>query len=147
MAQAAPIIAAVAAVGTLGATGYSLYLQNEAAKEAQEIAKMNARRIEEETEEQVRRVEEMAERKSDLIKALAGASGAYGASKIGYLEAFEESKEREIAWLEKSGASRADIARRGGDYSSTMARANMVTTGMQGLGQSANWYMTWADLQ
>ena len=121
MAQAVPIIGAIfSLVGQMrqaSAQEKAAEQQAAAAEEAQRISTMNAARIEAETAEMARREREASEEAQSqrrLVAAAAGGTG--GGSTAAYLEEQAERESRYIDWLERSGASRASIARAEGGY-------------------------------
>lgn len=134
---------AVSAVGT----GYSIYASEQAAKEAESIADDNAQREAMEAEEMAQRAEEAADRENSLARAKAAASGAGGESSDLYLEDLESTKQREIDWIRRSGASRSSLISSEGSAKSSGIRAEGVGDLISGLGGTAtgglDWYNTY----
>ena len=109
------------AVGVTVATSlYGASQARKAGKASEELGGINAAFIREETAEESRRLRFEQEKTSGRSRAVIAASGfksgrrTMGASSRAYLKQLKDVQQRELAWLQKSGASRADIARRGG---------------------------------
>lgn len=122
------------------ATAYSTYEQYQAGKEAEEIANRNAQRTREETAEMVRRAEKRSKRMEGLSKARAFASGLTGESHELYLSDMERSNAEEVEWIIRSGASKAEIEARAGSLARRQATIGMITSGIQGIGSTVNWW-------
>lgn len=160
LAPALPYIAAIAGV----AGSYMSYksqseaaaAQEDAARESQRLAELNAINEERETARQAENLrlaqsKEEAENRARL--AASGISydqqGSYGLS----LKEQEKINREQLGWLKQSGANQADILRRQGKTSYDIAKANAKTTqygaygaitgGIQGLydtGYKASWW-------
>lgn len=91
--------------------------QQAAAVESKNIANRNAARIEAETAEEVRREKRDAQQRRDLALVKAAASGGTLTGSTGlYLDEMKDNDVQFLDWLQKSGSSKADIARREGNY-------------------------------
>ena len=109
------------AVGVTIATSlYGASQSRKAGKQAEELGGINAAFIREETAEESRRLRFEQEKTSGRSRSVIAASGfrsgkrSMGASSQAYLKQLKDVQQKELAWLQKSGESRADIARRGG---------------------------------
>lgn len=112
--------------------------QRMAAQEAERIGEMNAASQEAETRETVRRETKAAEEAASLRKAKAAASGGtFGGSTGAFLEEQSERERSYIDWLEKSGASAAQIERERGRLAGMEGRASATLT--EGRAGAAKW--------
>lgn len=121
MAAAIPVIAAFGSVVSAGK-------QMEAASKAERAAEANARAIEAETAEEARRLRLQQQETEASSRALAAASGSAGVSQDMYQDFLGNEHAKELAWLKKSGASRAGVTRMQGQSAATSARANAFGT-------------------
>ena len=112
-----------------------------AAKEARALGEANATYIEAETAEQSRRLGFSQSRTRGTVRSQFAASGfrsgkeSRGASQSAYLKTLSKVQKSELDWISKSGASRADIARRGGQMESNRLKAQgtgMFISGVAG---------------
>ena len=124
-------------------TGYGIYSSEQAAKEAEGIAEDNARREAMEAEEMAQRAEKEAAREESLSRARAAASGVGGESTDLYQEDLAKTNQREIDWIRRSGASRADITRREGQQTASSYRSAGISQGIKGIGSVAAGTMDW----
>lgn len=122
------------------ATAYSSYEQYQAGEEAKDIADRNAQRVRDETTRQVEISKKRAKRQEGLARARAFASGLSGKSHDVYLSDLESNNREEVAWILRSGASRADIESRRGSLAARQARIGMISTGIQGVTSAVNWW-------
>ncbi len=124
-----PVVAiaslAIGVVSSLfGAAG-----KKKAAKQAKRLAGLNADYIEAETEEQKRRLKFEQEQTAATTRTGIAASGfrsgakTMGGSHRSYLKSMKDQQQSEMDWLTKSGASRANIAREGGNVEASQLRA------------------------
>lgn len=100
-----------------GIVGYKA--QKDAGDEAKKAAELNAQNIRAETAESVRRTRAAADQQESQGQALAAASGTKvgpGSSSDIVLGELKAENTRQISWLERSGASRSEIARQEGRY-------------------------------
>ena len=109
------------AVGITVATSlYGAKQARKAGKQSEELGRMNAVFIGQETAEESRRLvfeqQQIAGRSRSVIAASGFKSGAktIGASSKAYLLRLKDVQQKEMAWLRRSGFSRANIARQGG---------------------------------
>ena len=116
MGQAAPIIMAISAAVAAGTAVYSASEQSKAADEAKKLANKNAAAAEAEAEEAARRARKDADRVEATARARAAGSGVEGETTDLYLKELETVNAEQIAWIKKSGASHADIARTQGKH-------------------------------
>ena len=138
------VIAGVGLLISAASAGYSIYSSEKAAKEAEDIADANAAREAAEAEEMAQRAEKEAAREESLARAKAFASGVGGESTDLYLKDLTTTNRREIDWIRKSGASKADITRSEGSAQASALRREGVAAGIDFAGQAgsaaANWY-------
>ena len=138
MGQAAPIIYAIAAVASAAAGVYSAKQSADAAEEQEKLAEKNAQYEQMEAEESARRLSEENERTESLSRAMAAASGVGGESQENYLSAQELKGQREVAWMKKTGANRANIIRTEGAITAKAGKAQALASGVssatQGVG-------------
>lgn len=118
----------VAAVGFFSKIGGAKDTRK-AAKEAAVLGGMNARYIQQETREQQRRMREEHSRTRGTLRAGIASSGfrsgakSTGASHKAYTQALQRTQQKELEWIGKSGKSRADIAKRGGQAEASVLRS------------------------
>lgn len=138
------IIAGVGLAISAVSAGYSIYQSEQAAQEAEDIADANARREAMEAEEMAQRAEKDAAREESLARARAFASGVGGESQEIYLDDLHASNKREIDWIRRSGASRADLTRKEGRVSASQHRRKGTAAAIGGfgsmVGQAADWH-------
>ena len=91
--------------------------QAERAKEAVEMGKRNAALIEQETQERARRQELQMKRTSGRMKAILAASGTQmsGTGSL-YISEYTKEQQAELDWLRQAGKSRAELAKKRGQY-------------------------------
>ena len=137
-----PITVALMAV-TLAATAYSAYSQYEAGQEAERLAEENAQReLEMAEEEAFRRQEEMDRQASEVRARTAAAGFEMRGTPEHYLAGLEDIAESEIAWIRKSGESRAKAAIYEGELASQQATAGVFGTITQGIGSLSGYLPT-----
>ena len=113
--------------------------QRRAGEEARGIAAENAKRIEAETAESARRLKGQQDSNLSEAKARAAASGVnMRGSQGGFISNLASSYQQERDWLKKSGASKATIERRTGDYAVLQAKAGSAATMATGIGQAGS---------
>lgn len=118
MAAALPwIMTAFAAAGTV--------MQADAASDARKQGRANQRVLHEQTAEEVRRLQKQQFETEQRGAAAAAASGtgAGSTSQIAYLDQMRKDHRDELAWLRKSGSSRARAAGMEGRLASKQATA------------------------
>ena len=136
------------AVGIVVGIGTSLYGASQSRKAADQAVQAGAASgayIEQETAEEARRLKFEQSKTRGTTRAVIAASGfrsgekSMGSSQKAYLKTLEDVQSKELAWLQKSGASRADIARRGGYVEGQRLKSQAVgllgqavSTGLQG---------------
>ena len=109
----------IAVVG-VGVSLYGASQSRQAGKAAEAAGAASGKYIQEETAEEARRLKFEQSKTRATTRATIAASGfrsgaaSVGASHKAYMKQLEDVQSKELAWLYKSGASRADIARRGG---------------------------------
>lgn len=106
-----------------------------AAREEKEMARQEAANIEAETAENVRRARDKASKVEGESRARAAASGFGASGSIDLaLDSMSAEHGRQIAWMAKSGASKARMAIMGGDMRSDAqdARADQLQSQMWG---------------
>ena len=109
----------IAAIG-VGTSLYGASQARGAGKDAEALGAASASYILEETAEEARRLRFRQARTRGTSRAVISASGfrsgaqSMGASSKAYLKTLKDVQGKELAWLQRSGESRADIARRGG---------------------------------
>ena len=135
------------AISVIGvATSLSAAKQaRKAGRQSEELGRMNAVFIGQETAEESRRLvfeqQQIAGRSRSVIAASGFKSGAktIGASSRAYLLRLKDVQQKELAWLQKSGRSRANIAKAGGiseaqrlKSQATGLYGQAISTGLQG---------------
>ena len=129
------------AIASLGLTALGVFQQYQAAQDARDAERENARLIEAENVEQARRMESENEARESSARARAAASGVNLTGTTGeYLSEMERENTRQENWLKRSGASRADSARRRGDAAYSSGLADAIGTAAGGFGQGFNWF-------
>ncbi len=136
----------IAAVG-VATSVYGAVQSKKAGKEAEVLGGMNAAFIRQETAEEARRLRFEQERTLGRSRSVIAASGfrsgkkSMGASSKAYMTTLKGVQQKELAWLAKSGASRADIAQRGGMVEGQRLKSQAtglfgqaIMTGLQGFG-------------
>lgn len=138
-----PVIPIISAV--LGAA--SSYRQYESGKEAEKMAKENAKRARAETAEEVRRQQAANAQMEGLAKARAAAGGAKLTGTVSsYLDRLKEENLKDIDWMRRSGASRAGLEQRKGKVAKSQATAGAVgslagsASSFYSAGSNANWW-------
>jgi hypothetical protein len=127
--------------------------QREQAAAAEELGRQEAAMIEDESREEVRRAREEAADIESESRARAGASGVSSGGLYAGIDDMAEEHDRQIAWMEKAGESRARLAIQGGQNAAAIGRANAeaslaggIGAGLAGaadtysLGSQANWW-------
>ena len=105
MAQAAAAVTIISAIVGAGTAVYSAKQQHDAAGDAEDLAKQNAKAAEAQTAEEARRLETTQQRDQSLARARAAASGVNpgsGTTSL-FLEEMESTQESELEWLKRSG--------------------------------------------
>ena len=121
MAPAIPFISA--AVGAFAS--YSSYRQQKKAASAQEaIAEQNAALKEAETHEEATRLRENQRRALAEARAAGAATGIVGGTQDIYTSDIAKTQQRELAWLQKAGASQANIIKAEGQLQADITRAS-----------------------
>lgn len=134
-------VAIASSIITAAGAAYSAHQQYKAAQEATKIADANAKReIEEANQEAKRRQKEL-----DLTLAETRARTAASGLKMGgtaqmYMEAQEETGLEEIAWIKKSGKSKAALARAEGRQARRQAYTGMWSSLFSGATSSMSLY-------
>ena len=115
-----------------------------AAKEAAVLGEANAQYIQQETAEQTKRLQFSQGRTRATTRATFAASGfrsgkkSQGGSQRAFMATLKQVQRQELDWLSRSGASRADIARRGGQAESSRLKAQgtgQIFSGIAGAAQ------------
>ncbi len=140
----------IAVVG-VGTSLYGASQSRQAGKEAKILGGLNADYILEETAEETRRLRFEQQRTLGTARAGIAASGfrsgaeSIGGSQKAYLTQLKDVQQRELAWMQKSGASRADIARKGGAVEGRRLKSQSIglygqalTSGLQGFSDYKN---------
>lgn len=143
MAQAAPIIIGV--IG-LAMSAYSIYQTKEAADEAKDMAEQQARREEEQAEAIAEKEKANLAREMALNRArtsASGVSGREGETPSIYMQEYKEEREDDIAWIRRSGASAAEIARLTGKQARTVGYARAASIAGQSATNAYNWFSTY----
>ena len=138
MGQAGPVIMAVAALASAAAGVYSAKASADAADEQQRLAEKNAEFEQAEAEESAKRLAEENKRTEALSRAMAAASGVGGESQQSYLTDLEAKGQREVAWMRKAGASRANIMRQEGAMTAKAGRAQAYASGVKSVAGGAS---------
>ncbi len=153
-------MAVVAAVAAVVGAGYAVYsgmeaadAQREQAAAAEALGRQEAAMIEDESREEVRRAKDAASDIEADARARAGASGVSAGGLYEGIDDMAEEHDRQIAWMEKAGASKARLAIQGGTNAGAIGRANAevsqaggVSAGLTGagnvytIGNQANWW-------
>ena len=134
------------AVGITVATSlYGASQSRKAGKQSEELGRVNAAFIRQETAEESRRLRFEQAKTAGRSRAVIAASGfrsggkTVGASSRSYLQQLKEVQQKELAWLQKSGTSRANIATRGGQVEGQRLKSQAtglygqaISTGLQG---------------
>lgn len=110
-----------------------------AARAAERSGRANAKLIQEETAEAVKRAElNLEQQQASAVTAMAGAGvrGSSGTTQA-YLGSIGEQARDEMAWTEKSGESRAKIARMGGQQAADAAKMGSYSQFLGGFGDLA----------
>lgn len=143
MAQAVPVLTLVLSAAS---AGYSIYNSERAAKEAERMGEKNARAIEAETEEAARRAAKDAKRSEARARAAAATLGLGGESVDLYLKDLANTNKEQVDWMKKSGKSRADIAREGGQAAATEAHMTSANTLFSGTNSMfSTWYTAYGS--
>ena len=138
------IAVGIAAVG-VATSIYGASQSRKAGKSAEQAGAASGKYILEETAEETRRLRFEQSKTRATSRATIAASGfKSGVSTMGfshkeYMKQLQGVQTAELAWLQKSGASRADIARRGGVVAGKTLKSQAVglygqalTSGLQG---------------
>jgi hypothetical protein len=128
MATAMPIIAVGSALYGAYQGQKAVKGQKEAAEMAGKLGQVNADLVMQETEEELRRTKEAQTQIAGQSKAMAAASGLGGATIDTTLKDIDAAHQESLAWLQKSGESRAEIARMGGEYQKQAGMAGAGAT-------------------
>ena len=134
----------IAAVG-VATSLYGASKSKSAGRGAERLGVANAAYIQEETAEEARRLRFEQSKTRATSRATIAASGfrsgvsSMGFSQKAYMKQLQEVQTAELAWLQKSGRSRADIARKGGQLEGKILKTQAVglygqalTSGIQG---------------
>ena len=128
--MAAPVIAvANLALGVVSSL-FGGSAKRKAAKKAERLGGLNADYIGEETAEQKRRLGfEQSQTRATTRTNIAASGFRSGADSMGashqtYLKTMKTQQKSEMDWLSKSGKSRSQIAREGGDIEAAQLRAS-----------------------
>ena len=109
----------IAVIG-VGTSLYGARQSTKAGKAAEEAGAASGKYILEETAEETRRLRFEQGKTRATSRAVIAASGfrsgaeSMGSSQRAFMSTLKDVQASELAWLEKSGASRAEIARKGG---------------------------------
>lgn len=138
---AAPIIIGIAG---LLLSGYSIYQSKEAADEARDRAEAQAAREEEQAEMIAQKERANLEREMALNRARTAASGvkAEGTPEI-YMQEYKEERLDDIAWIRRSGAAAAEIARLTGQSARRVGYARTASTAAQSMFRAYDWFSTY----
>ena len=123
---------AIAAGAQIGSALFGGSATRRAGREAKELGRLNEKYITEETAEQSRRLRFSQGRTTSRAKAGFAASGfrsgakSMGGSQKAYLQTLRDVQQSEMAWLQKSGQSRATIARKGGEAAASQLNAQAI---------------------
>ena len=106
--------------------------QEAAAAEAEKLAEANAVASEAETQESMRRTRRQHAASAASARAKAGASGIEGGSMEDAIANMISEHGTQLDWMKKSGASQADIIRKGGKLTGMQGRAQAESTRARG---------------
>lgn len=134
-------MAYVAAAVTVMMSMKSASDQKQAGKRAEGIERMNAAKALAESQEAARRLKLDQDKVTAETKARAAASGVTGGGTVEtYLSEMQKNFKSELDWVNKSGASAANINLRRGEYQRQIANANAwgtmasgISSGLSGL--------------
>ena len=122
MPAALPIIA-------VGLSAFGVAQQISAGNKADRLAAANAKLQEQQAAEEARRLKKEQERTEAAARAKAAAGGIeVGGSQAMFLSDMKAEHGKELAWLKKSGASRASATRQGGSNARSQAYAGAAST-------------------
>jgi len=125
----------------IGSSLFGAWSQKKAAdrgaRQQEELGRLNASYILAETEEDLRRQRDTFTRVENLAFTMTAASGLGGQTRRMYQDVLAAKHQAELDWMEKSGRSRAAIARRSGQYQSDALRSQGQAAMWQGLGNAA----------
>lgn len=133
-------LAAVTAISAIVGTAATVYSTAEAGDAAKKIAAMEADRRSQEAEETARRAGKEKARELALGRARAAASGVGGKSTDLYLEELERTRDSEIAWIRKAGASGAAIDLKRGESAKESAYWSAGGQLASGIANTSAWY-------
>ncbi len=103
--------------------------QHQAGKKADKLAEANAKLQEQQTAEEARRLAKEQEKVESTAKARAAAGGAQvSGSQALFLADMKSEHGKELAWLQKSGQSKAAATRQGGSNARSQATAGALGT-------------------
>ena len=137
------IAVGIAVIG-VATTVYGAKQTSKAGKAAEQLGGVNAAYIQQETAEETRRLKFEQSKTRATSRATIAASGfrsgvsTMGFSQKEYMTQLQNIQTSELAWLQKSGASRADIARRGGVVAGKTLKSQAIGLYGQALTQAAS---------
>lgn len=140
---------AVASVANIGSSLFGISEARGAAGDAEQLGRLNATYIRTETGEQMRRLKFEQDRTTGRAKLGIAASGfrsgerSMGGSHRAYLSTLADVQQGELDWLQKSGAQRAEIAKRGGQAAGAELKASTIGMYGQAIGAGANLAYNW----
>ena len=139
-AVASFLIGAASAAKSYSDSKKAAKAQKASGQVAKDIANENAARIKSETAESARRLKGQQAMNLSEAKARSAASGVRSTtgSQGQFVEGLGSSFASELAWLKKSGASKAQIEARSGDYAVAQAKAGAAGTMAAGVGQAGS---------
>lgn len=108
---------------------------NDQAKKQKQIGKMQGAAIEAETEEELRRMDKQNEAIMSQGTAAVGASGfAKGSSQDVYMSSMATEMKNQRDWTEESGATKAELAVKGANYSADALKSQGKSSMFSGVG-------------
>ena len=137
------IAVGIAVIG-VATTVYGAKQTSKAGKAAEQLGGVNAAYIQQETAEEARRLKFEQSKTRATSRATIAASGfrsgvsTMGFSQKEYMSQLQQIQSSELAWLQKSGASRADIARRGGVVAGKQLKSQAIGLYGQAISQAAS---------
>lgn len=111
---------------------------NRAASFAETTAGINASLVSQETAEESRRLLKDIKQSEGLMGAMSAASGVQtSGSRDLFIKDTKKENRAQLAWLQKSGAQKERVVRRGGQLQSSQLKSQARSQAIQGFGQIA----------
>ena len=145
MAAAIPYVVAALGIYSASESHKGAVIQRDAAAEAQRLADLQADAARAETEEGIDRARTAQEKLEGMTRARIAASGVTATGSMSsYLDEMMTTHKGELDWMEKAGATRADVAAVEGRLASQTALAGArrsQASAIGSLGQAAtSWW-------